>query len=221
MDAGERLVALLGEEGASSRAITLGAGQRHNSAISYHFGSRRALFDAVWTRGSGAVNVWRHELLREYGPQPTLEQLVHVYIAPIAAYVAGRSPSYWARFNEESLRRYPFVVAPYLRATLEDKGAESPLLTLADVLERMAALTCDGSPVGAVRVSSVVRMVVGSLAAWERDHDRRAEVLTATDLGRELEVGALAFLRAPSASDVPSVSHDESAGDLTTDRSSP
>lgn len=201
MDAAERLVALLGEEGASSRAITLGAGQRHNSAIAYHFTSRRGLFDAVWTRGSGAVNVWRHELLAEYGAEPTLEQLVHVYIAPLAAHVEGRSPSYWARFNEESLRRYPFLVAPHLRVTVEAKGGEGVLLTLADLFERMTRLTCGGEALGAVRVSSVVRMVVSSLAAWERDHDRRAEVVTATRLGRELEVGALAVLEAPYVSE--------------------
>ncbi len=45
-------MALRGEHGASSRAIITEADQRHNSAITYRYGNRRALFDTVWDRTS-------------------------------------------------------------------------------------------------------------------------------------------------------------------------
>src|SRR6478735_771485 len=77
IDAAERLVALHTDEGTSSRAIIAAAGQRHNSAITYHFGDRRGLLDAVWERRSAVVNRRRLELIATWSDrEPELRQLV-------------------------------------------------------------------------------------------------------------------------------------------------
>src|SRR4051794_38649639 len=93
MVAAEKLVALYGNAGASARAITIEAGQRHNSAIAYHFGSRRQLMESVWTRGSGVVNAERRRIMAGWTDEPTLEDLVEVYVRPFTACLDRRRPS--------------------------------------------------------------------------------------------------------------------------------
>ncbi|SDS38721.1 regulatory protein, tetR family [Friedmanniella luteola] len=198
IDAAEKLVALKGEAGAANRAIILEAGQRHNSAITYHFGSRRALFAAVWDRRSAAVDRHRAPMLEALG-SPSLEDLVEVYVRPLATYLDDRAPSYWARFNEESLRRYPLQLTAALRTNLQDAPAEVGLLTVLDVLERLQKLTCDGvEPAAALRVAQMARMVITTFAAWERERDRSTTDLSARQLGAQLVPGVLGLLRAPS-----------------------
>ena len=106
IDAAERLVALHTDEGTSSRAIIAAAGQRHNSAITYHFGDRRGLLDAVWERRSAVVNRRRLELTTTWsGREPELRELVEASVQPFAEFIGARRPSYWARFIEDELRR--------------------------------------------------------------------------------------------------------------------
>lgn len=196
LDAAEKLVALRGEGAAASRAIILEAGQRHNSAITYHFGTRRQLFDAVWERRGGEVDRYRAPLLAQLGA-PTLGALVEAYVVPLARYLDERTPSYWARFNEESLRRYPLSLPVQLRTELTAAPAGSGLLTLLDVLEQMQKLTCQGvEPASGLRVTQAVRTVITTFAAWERERDRGTTTLTATELGAHLVPGVLGLLEA-------------------------
>jgi len=116
IDAAERLVALHTDEGTSPRAIIAAAGQRHSSAISYHFGDRRDLLDAVWERRSAVVHRRRLELVVAWsGRDPGLRELVEAWVRPFAEFVGAHRPSYWARFNEDELRRYPLAMVPRLR----------------------------------------------------------------------------------------------------------
>ena len=63
LDAAEKLVALKGIHGTSARELTKAAGQRNNSAITYHFGSWHGLLDAVWTRHAPRINIERATLV--------------------------------------------------------------------------------------------------------------------------------------------------------------
>lgn len=197
VDAAEKLVALKGERAAASRAIIAEAGQRHNSAITYHFGSRRALSDAVWDRRSAAVDRYRAPMLNALST-PSLEDLVEVYVRPLASYLDERTPSYWARFNEESLHRYPLQLPAQLRTNLREAAPGTGLLTLLDVFEQMQKLACDGvEPAAGLRVSQAVRTVITTFAAWERERDRGTTDLTASELGRFLVPGIVGMLQAP------------------------
>ena len=197
VDAAEKLVALKGEAGAANRAIILEAGQRHNSAITYHFGTRRALFDAVWESRSAAVDRYRRPLL-EGSTTPGLEELVEAYVVPLARHLDDRTPSYWARFNEKTLHRYPLQLPAALRTELNAVPEGTGLLTLLEVLERLQKLTCDGvEPDAGLRVTQAVRVVVTTFAAWERERDAGTATTSASDLGARLVPGVLGLLSAP------------------------
>lgn len=198
LDAAEQLVALHGQDGASSRAITLAAGQRHNSAIAYHFGDRQGLMNAVWLRGSDAVDTLRRASTSTIGAaSPTLGQLVDIYIEPLAAYLGSRTPSYWARFNEEALKQYPLIIPADLRTTLAGDETQVPLNRLLNVFEEMQLLTCHGAhPASPLRVSALIRTVISTFAAWERDTESGRATITAEAVGRHLRISGLAFLQA-------------------------
>ena len=198
MDAAERLVAEQGRLAASSRAIIQAAGQRHNSAITYHFGTRRALFDAVWVRGGAIVHGKRQEAIGRHGPGPwMLADLVDLYLSPLAEYLDSRRPSYWARFNEEALHDYPVLIAPRIRQEMEHHPDPQPLGSLHQIFMQMQELIGpEAQPDPALRVSVMARAVFSTYAAWERELQKGATDLTATALAQELRVTALGILEA-------------------------
>lgn len=185
MDAAEQLVALHSEQGVSSRAIIATAGQRHNSAITYYFGDRRSLLDAVWTRGSAIVNDRRREMLADLGDRRRdLRDLVRIWVVPFASYLDSRHPSYWARFNEDALRLYPLAFIPALRTTVASRPQGQHLIILVELFEAMAdALRRAGRSEPDARVSTVVRMAISAFAAWEREDETDRACGTATELG--------------------------------------
>jgi AcrR family transcriptional regulator len=197
LEAAEKLVALRGDGGATNRAIILEAGQRHNSAITYHFGTRRALFDAVWEYRSAAVQRYRAPMLQDLAA-PTLDDLVRVYVEPLARHLDETTPSYWARFNEQSLHRYPLQLPTQLRTDLARAQGGLGLVTLLDVFERMQKLACDGvEPDAGLRVTQAVRAVVTTFAAWERERDARTAPMSASALGARVVPGIIGLLAAP------------------------
>ena len=184
IDAAERLVALHTDEGTSSRAIIAAAAQRHNSAITYHFGDRRGLLDAVWERRSAVVHRRRLELIATWSGQdhPELRELVEAWVRPFAEFVGARRPSYWARFNEDELRRYPLAMVPTLRPNLAGRPQEAWLLVLIGLFEQIEQRICAG-PEGSIRISAAIRMVISAFAAWERDAEADRTTISAEDLG--------------------------------------
>ncbi len=182
INAAERLVALHTDEGTSSRAIIAAAGQRHNSAITYHFGDRRGLLDAVWARRSAVVNRRRLELVAGWsGREPELRELVEAWVLPFAEFIGSRRPSYWARFNEDELRHYPLVAVPQLRPRLSGRQQEEWLLALVSVFEQIQQRICEGEE-GPIRISTAIRMVIGAFAAWERDAEAGRATISADAL---------------------------------------
>jgi AcrR family transcriptional regulator len=182
IEAAERLVALHTDEGTSSRAIIAAAGQRHNSAITYHFGDRRGLLDAVWARRSAEVNRRRLEIVAGWsGREPELRELVVAWVHPFAEYVGSRRPSYWARFNEDELRHYPLIAVPQLRPRLSGRPQEEWLLVLVSLFEQIQQRICAGQE-GPIRISTAIRMVIGAFAAWERDAEAGRQTISADGL---------------------------------------
>ncbi len=84
MRAGEELFAREGIHGARINELTERAGQRNQSALHYHFGSREGLLAAIIERHVSAVDGVRARLLGVAGPQATLRELVAVVVAPLA-----------------------------------------------------------------------------------------------------------------------------------------
>ena len=194
IDAAERLVALHTDEGTSSRAIIAAAGQRHNSAITYHFGDRRGLLDAVWERRSAVVHRRRLEVIATWSDHdPELRELVEAWVRPFAEFVGAHRPSYWARFNEDELRRYPLAMVPTLRPHLSGRPQEASLLVLVGLFEQIEQRICSG-PEGAIRISAAIRMVISAFAAWERDAEAERTTISAEDLGSVMVESVLGLL---------------------------
>ena len=196
MDAAEKLVAEQGRQAASSRAIIQAAGQRHNSAITYYFGTRDDLFQSVWVRGGAIVNAKRQQLIDRHGDASwTMPDLVNVYLTPLADYLDSRTPSYWARFNDEALRDYPLRIIPRMRQQMSEHPDPQPLDVLRRLFLRMQDLLGpDAYPDSALRISTMARGVFSTYAAWERDAQQGRTDFTAKELAQPLHVTALAIL---------------------------
>jgi len=86
LDAAERIFALHGFEGASMRQIATEAGVAQ-ALLHYHFGTKEKLFEAMFSRRSGAINAERiARLERLFGPEeqgrPSLGDLIDALFRP-------------------------------------------------------------------------------------------------------------------------------------------
>jgi len=174
LDAAERLVALEGLHGVSSRAITQAAGHRNSNAIAYHFGDRRGLLTAVWFRRTAEIDRRRTRAItaleREGGVRDA-EALVAALLRPIAAEIVLRTPSYWARFNESLAGGYPLDALDRLAA---ESAADPASVTggLVRTLGHLRALAAQGrEPLANRRAAQLLRMGITTFACWERDCD--------------------------------------------------
>jgi AcrR family transcriptional regulator len=82
LDAAEKLFGINGFEGTSLRDITTEA-DVNLAAVNYHFQSKDSLIEAVIARRVEPINDARMELLQAAGPQPTVEQILLAFLAPI------------------------------------------------------------------------------------------------------------------------------------------
>src|ERR1700748_619927 len=82
LDAAEKLFGENGFDGTSLRDITAEA-DVNLAAVNYHFQSKDSLIDAVIARRIEPVNRRRIELLDAAGPNPTVEQVLEAFIAPV------------------------------------------------------------------------------------------------------------------------------------------
>jgi AcrR family transcriptional regulator len=114
LDAALDLLADRGEEGVSLREITTAAGA-NVAAVSYHFGSLKALCDAAVEQGLVSYLAAQQEAVGGLGPKPSLEELAAAFARPMitAMAVGGRDlavirivarcaiepPDGWQRFD--------------------------------------------------------------------------------------------------------------------------
>jgi len=92
LDAAERVFAEAGFHGATTRAIAEGAGA-NPALIHYYFGTKEALYEAVFARRSDAINGERRERLTalQAAGAPGLEALLEALLTPTIA--LGRDPA--------------------------------------------------------------------------------------------------------------------------------
>lgn len=102
LDAAEQLFAHRGFHGVSLRDITEAAGV-DVALVSYHFGSKRALFTAVFERRAEVLNRERLELLEEVRRAalpgtPEIEAIVHAFSYPLLERSARGGPGWKSYF---------------------------------------------------------------------------------------------------------------------------
>lgn len=185
IDAAERLAAQQGLAALSVRAVQVAAGQRNKSAVSYHFGSKEGLVEAVVARRMGTAGERRRALLDELGPAASRRGLVEALVVPLAEHVtAGSQPSYWARFLLQAA--YDPDFSRSVRLSFEAG-------TFREVRDRLVA-GLDHVPVELRerRFEHAIGLVISSLATYEAGHvsvDLAPEVLTADLI--DMAVGVL------------------------------
>ena len=82
LDAAEKLFGDKGFDATSLRDITAEA-DVNLAAVNYHFQSKEALISAVVMRWAGPMNIDRVARLESYGENPTLEQILEAFVAPV------------------------------------------------------------------------------------------------------------------------------------------
>ncbi|MBB5917345.1 AcrR family transcriptional regulator [Nocardia transvalensis] len=96
--------------GVSLRDIAVAAGQRNNSAVNYHFGSRDGLIEYVIDRRTTAMEEKRTLLLAAAaGTDPDLPALVRILVDPMLTVPYDQGSTHYARFLEQ-VRAYPVIV---------------------------------------------------------------------------------------------------------------
>ncbi|MBO6505952.1 MAG: TetR family transcriptional regulator [Kordiimonadaceae bacterium] len=84
IEAAERLIAEKGLADVSTREILQEAGQRNQSALQYHFGSKKGLISATINERTKQIDRVRQEMLEKVGDNPSMRQLIEVLIMPLA-----------------------------------------------------------------------------------------------------------------------------------------
>ncbi|WP_262690419.1 TetR/AcrR family transcriptional regulator [Kordiimonas aestuarii] len=84
IEAAERLIAQKGIAHVSTREILQEAGQRNQSALQYHFGSKNGLVRATISERTHEIDDRRLELMEDWTDAPTLGQVIEVLVLPLA-----------------------------------------------------------------------------------------------------------------------------------------
>jgi AcrR family transcriptional regulator len=140
LDVAENLFGNYGFEGTSLRDITAKA-QVNLAAVNYHFQTKDSLIDAVIERRIAPVNRRRLEMLDAAGPNPTVEQIVEAFAAPVMERdpspiqaLMGRILSNPDQFITRVFKKHLVVVAQRFTDAL---GQTLPELSPAERLWRM------------------------------------------------------------------------------------
>lgn len=171
--------------GVSLREIAIAAGQRNNSAVNYHFGSRDGLIAAVIEWRTAAMEEARVRMLADaVGTDLDLPALVRILIEPMLTTPYAEGSTHYARFIEqvrthpavaEAVRdgdRWPAVrkVTTLIAAELEHLPRPARRQRIAAMSTAMFALAADRERERAdgrryLGVDELVRMLAGMLTA--------------------------------------------------------
>ncbi|UTW58260.1 TetR/AcrR family transcriptional regulator [Kordiimonas sp. SCSIO 12603] len=83
IEAAERLIAQNGLADVSTREILQEAGQRNQSALQYHFGSKEGLISATINERTGQMDKRRQEMIEKLGDDPSMREILEVMVLPL------------------------------------------------------------------------------------------------------------------------------------------
>ncbi len=111
LNAAAKLFGERGFDATSLRDITTEAGV-NLASVNYHFQSKESLIDALVDRFLGPITQHRYEMLDAAGPNPSLEQIIRAFLAPILSHdfeaaipLIGRVLSNQNQFMERVYKR--------------------------------------------------------------------------------------------------------------------
>mgnify|MGYP003583461819 FL=1 len=179
----QRLFAERGIDGVSMREIAREAGQRNNSALHYHFGSKEALIEAILHNGMAEVNALRNDYIDQLfnaGRHLELRALVEAIVWPLAARLVGGRGDTYNRFLAAA-QMHPDVDLAASTREEEDRGFRRIFEQLQLALPDMPELLLRQ------RYLANVSFIMFSLADYERMGTRRSKRQRGFDLQRAIE----------------------------------
>ena len=191
--AAEKLFGERGIHAVTLKDINSAAGQRNESALHYHFGSKPALVEAILTLRTRDIDQKRMELvdaLLASGQEKDLNAILKAMFLPMMELLGSEKGVRFIRFLAQVLNDPDFDLPDMaLRGSLPGVIKANGLL--------VAALGDITPEIAIQRQRFIVEMGVSSLAIWSRHHDSVNEVAA-----RELFISNLldsiaGFLTAP------------------------
>jgi AcrR family transcriptional regulator len=146
------------------RDVAAAAGQRNNSAVQYHFGSRDGLIEAVVERRMIALERARLELLAEHeadGAATDPAAFVAMLVAPLLDVPYRDGATHYARFLDQA-RRHPAVIDP---TRLDTQGWVAVRIIITRLERSLHHL---GPEVRRKRLGSMTTAMFALLADFER-----------------------------------------------------
>ncbi len=179
----QRLFAEKGIDAVSMREIAREAGQRNNSALHYHFGSKEALIQAILQSGMAEVNALRNDYVDQlYSSERhgELRGLVEAIVWPLASRLMTSRGNTYNRFLAAAQVHPDIDLAASTREE-EDRGFRRIHELLQRALPDMPELLLRQ------RYLAGVSFVMFSLADFERISTRRSKRQLGFDLQRAIE----------------------------------
>jgi len=103
----ERLFAEVGIWQAATAEIVAAAGQRNSSALTYHFGSRQGVLDALLASHGNPIDAHRGKLLAGLGEDPDMRSLVDALVRPMTAVLENPRGRCYVRIVAQLSDRFP------------------------------------------------------------------------------------------------------------------
>lgn len=191
--AAERLFGEQGVHGVTLKEINAAAGQRNESALHYHFGSKVALVRAILmhrARDIDAVRVERVDALLREGGEKDLRALLRATFMPLVELLDEEDGVRFVRFLAQVLNDPDFDLP-----ALATRG-DLPGVAQANALI-VAALGDLPPEIAIQRQRFLIEMTVNSLAIWTRQHDTINEAATRDFYVANLFDSIFGFLTAP------------------------
>ena len=188
----ERLFAEVGVWQAATGAIVRAAGQRNASALTYHFGSRQGVLDAILADHGTPIDAHRGDLLAQISTDaPDIRVLVDALVRPMTE-----------RLDDPGGRRYVRIVSQLsdqLPAWREaPTGVDQTHLERAlTILESLAS--GDRATVREARLLAMIQLMTVSLAARAGELDPGQPSLAAPSYERHLVAVLVGVLTASGA----------------------
>ena len=133
LDHAEKMFAEDGVYAVTNRQITEAAGQKNESALNYHFGTRNELIIALLTRRGKELDDARSERLAQMGDNPTTRELVHLLVEVYANCLHTENGCHYLRIVDQLrgwMTDWEFI------ASFEDDNVHEHLRYILEILQK-------------------------------------------------------------------------------------
>jgi AcrR family transcriptional regulator len=188
IQAAERLIAKKGLADVSTREILQEAGQRNQSALQYHFGSKTGLIGATINERTKQIDQRRQEMLEEIGNDPSLKQIFEALIVPLSELMEDKvAGDNYLNFLSQAITQPNWN----LRKVLEEFEVTGMLKAYEFFDKKLADMTEEDR---LMRQNVIFDFLVLTLRRWSLDKNKKRSLKEVTSFAIEGSI-ALAELK--------------------------